>query len=116
MTLRATTVEPSPLDQIRQAEVDVTRQVAAARQVAEDVIREAQAQAADLKRQAREIGHREGLADYQATISDAEDEAQMLISQAYSQAQSLRRRGILFGETAAHCAITAVIGQKIEGG
>ena len=91
MTLRATTVERSPLDQIRQAEVDVTRQVTAARQVAEDVIREAQEQAADLKRQAREIGHREGLADYQATVSSAEDEARRLIAQACSQAENLRR-------------------------
>jgi flagellar biosynthesis/type III secretory pathway protein FliH len=113
---RAAIVERSPLDQIRQAEVDVTRRVAAARQAAEDAIREAHAQAADLKRQAREIGHREGLADYQATVSSAEDETRRLIAQARSQAESLRRRGDLFGVTAAHCAIAVVIGQKIEVG
>ena len=111
---RVTIVERSPLDQIRQAEMDVTRRVAAARQAADDAIREAQAQAADRKRQAREIGRGEGLADYQATVSSAEDEARRLIAQARSQAESLRRRGDLFGVTAAHCAIAVVIGQKIE--
>ena len=116
MTFEATTVERSPLDQIRQAEVDVTRRMAAARQAAKDVIKKAQAQAADLKRQAREIGHQEGLADYRATVSNTEDEARRLIAQACNQAENLRRRGDLFGEAAAHCAIAAVIGQKIEGG
>ena len=113
---KAAIVERSPLDQIRQAEAEVTRRVAAARQVAEDAIREARAQAADLKRQARESGHREGLADFQATVSSAEDEARRLIAPARSHADSLRRRGDLFGETAAHCAIAVVIGLKTEVG
>lgn len=115
MTLSsAAKFERSPLDQIRQAEADVTRRIAAARQAAEDAIREAQAQAADLKRQAREIGRQEGLADYQATVSRAEDEARKVIAQAHGQAESLRRRGDLFGETAARCAIAVVLGQEVE--
>ena len=111
---RAATVERSPLDQIRQAEVDVARRVAAARQSADDAIREAQAQAAALERQASEIGRQEGLADYQAIVSNAEDEARRLIARARSQAESLRRRGDLFGETAACCATAVVLGQEME--
>ena len=111
---RAATVERSPLDQIRQAEVDVARRVAAARQSADDAIREAQAQAAALKRQACEIGRQEGLAEYQAIVSNAEDKARRLIARARSQAESLRRRGDLFGETAACCATAVVLGQEME--
>jgi vacuolar-type H+-ATPase subunit H len=105
-------VEPSPLDQIRQAEVTAARRVAAARQAAQDAIREAHEQAAELKCQAREYGCLEGLEEYEVIVSSAEREAQTVREEAHSQARDLHRRGDLFGETAVRYAVMMVTGQE----
>lgn len=116
MTPRAATDEHSPLDQIRRAEAAVTRRATAARRAAEDTVLAAQAQAADLKRRARELGRMEGLADFQAIVSDAEDEAERLIAQAHSQAQRLSSRGEMLREAAARYIAAVVTGQEMEMG
>ena len=105
-------VEPSPLDQIRQAEVAVARRIAAARQAAHDAIQEANEQAADLMRRAHERGRQEGLEEYQAIVSAAEREAQRLIEEAHIRAWDLRR-GDLCKEQAVLCAIAMVTGQEM---
>lgn len=104
-------MEPSPLDQIRQAEVTVARRVAAARQAAQDAIREAHEQAAELRRYAHDCGCLEGVETYEFIVSTAEREAQTLIEEAHSQARDLRRRGDLFGEMAVRYAVMMVTGQ-----
>jgi vacuolar-type H+-ATPase subunit H len=109
-------VERSPLDQIRQAETEVTRQVAAARGAAETAGRKAQAQAADLKRQAREVGQREGQELCREITSKAEEEARALVAQAHIQAEELRRKWDLSKEAAVRWALTVVIECKEEAG
>ena len=86
-------IDLSPLDQIRQTEAEVTRQVAAARKAAEQILDDARQQAAALKREAWETGTHEGQALYDTSLSKAEEEARELIVEAQDQAKKLRRRG-----------------------
>ena len=105
-----------PLDQIRKAEADVTRRIAAARQAAEAAAQDARVQALDLQRQARETGRREGLAQAQAIIARAEKKARALIMQADSQAKDLTREGNLRMNAAVHSAVAIVAGQEAQAG
>ena len=107
----AETIERTPLDQIRQAEAEVTRRVAAARQAAGAVVQEAQAQAADLKRQACETGQREGQAQYRESISQAEEEARVLVEQAHRRAGILRHQGDLCMDDFVRLALKPIIGR-----
>jgi len=93
------TAERSPLDQIRQAEAEVTRRVAAARKAADQALAAAHAQATDLKRQAIQAGQRDGQAQCQEIISQAEQEA-------------LRQNGNLRMEDAVRRVVAIVIGQE----
>jgi vacuolar-type H+-ATPase subunit H len=102
-------IELTPLDQIRQAEVDLARQVAAAREAAEQVIANANAQAAQLKNDAREQGKREGLARYQDIINNAEEEARAIIAQGQRSAEELRRKGSERMQIAVSHALSIVI-------
>lgn len=104
--------ERSPLDQIRQAEAEVTRRVVAARKAADQALAAAHAQATDLKRQAIQAGQRDGQAQYQDIISQAEQEARVILAQARSQAQHLRQKGDLRMEDAVRQAVAIVIGQE----
>jgi vacuolar-type H+-ATPase subunit H len=106
------TVESSPLDQIRQAELTVARRIATARQAAQDAIRDANEQAADLNRRAEERGRQEGLEEYDAIVSAAERKAQRLIEEAQLRARDLRR-GHLSKEKAVLYAIAMVTGQEM---
>jgi vacuolar-type H+-ATPase subunit H len=115
MTLsRVAGSELSPLDQIRQAEAEVNRRIAAARRVAEMTEVKARAQAADLKREAREAGRREGRAQYEQLVSRAEVEAEALLAQAHSQAEDLRRKGDMHMDSAVHRAVEVVVGLEGE--
>lgn len=106
--------ERSPVDQIRQAEAEVTRRVAAARKVADQALAIAQSQAADLKRQAVQAGRRDGEARYQEIISQAENEARAILAQARSQAQQLCQDGNLRMDDAVRHAVAIIIGRDSE--
>jgi vacuolar-type H+-ATPase subunit H len=83
----------SPLDQIRQTEAHVTRQVAAAREAAKQTVADMKNKAKETINDASKAGRREGQKRYKDIISNAEEEAQILIAQAYKKAEHLRRRG-----------------------
>lgn len=105
-----TKAELSPLDQIRQSEAEVTRQIAAARESAETKVAEARAQATQLKRQAREAGSRAGQASYREILTTAEEGAQVIQAQANQRARELRRKGETRMEEAIRRAVALVIG------
>jgi vacuolar-type H+-ATPase subunit H len=104
-----TTVELTPLDQIRQAEVDLARQVAAAREAAERTIANANAQAAQIKNDAHEQGKREGMARYQDIIHVAEEEASAIIARGRRVAEELRHKGSTRMKTAVRHALSIII-------
>lgn len=99
----------SPLDQIRQTEAEMTRMIAAARQNAEQILKDARRQAATLKQEAIENGTREGQASYRALISKAEEESRALVAEAKMQAKKLRRRGQEQMQTGVSLAIHIII-------
>lgn len=104
----------SPLDQIRQAEAEMNRAVAAARQAGEQIIAEAKQRAAELKRQAQEAGEQEGRAAYRATITEAEAEARAITSEASARALELRSKGLYLLEEGVRHTFEIVIGQPEE--
>jgi vacuolar-type H+-ATPase subunit H len=84
--------ELSPLDQIRQAEADVARQIASAREATGQTVAQARIQAKDMLGDARQIGKREGEKRYREIVSNAEEEEQAIIAQACNRAEHLSRR------------------------
>lgn len=112
--MQATSVEGEllPLDQIRQAEAEVTRQIASAHEMDEKIIENARTQALQIKSQARETGQRIGQKEYQAIIARAEEEATRVIAQANQLAESLRYLEQQRIETAVRHAIHIVIGSE----
>ena len=107
-------IERSPLDQIRQAEAEVTRRVVAARQTAEVTAQKAQAQVEGIKHHACETGQREGQAQYREIIFRAEGDARALVAQANRRAETLRRQGDLCMDDVVRRAVEIVIGQEQE--
>ncbi len=93
MSDQTSEIDLSPLDQIRQTEAEMTGKIAAARQNAEQILKDARLQAEALKQDARKAGHLEGQARYRALISKTEEEARTLISEAKMQAKKLRLMG-----------------------
>lgn len=83
--------ELSPLDQIRQTETNITRQIAAARVSAGRSAEEARLQAEQIKRQAQEEGRRKGQAIYQEILVRASEEAQAIIVQAKRRSAEMQR-------------------------
>jgi vacuolar-type H+-ATPase subunit H len=107
--------ELSPLDQIRQAEADVTRQIAAAREAAARTVVEARRHVRDLLDEAREMGRRRGQIRYKEIVSQAEEESQALVFQAHNQAESLHHTGKRRMSTAVRQAVNLVIGLQDDG-
>lgn len=89
----STETELSPLDKIRQTEAEVAGSVAAAREAAEKIIANAKKEAAEIKRQAREAGLREGEARKRAMLAQAEEEARLILADAQNLALNLRQKG-----------------------
>ena len=83
----------SPLDQVRLAEANVTRQVAAALENSEQSIKKAKAQAKLLLDEARQKGEREGQIQYREIVSEAEEKARAVRADADHEAEELRLRG-----------------------
>lgn len=104
----------SPLDQIRRTEAEVTRQIAVARERADQILKDAQRQAAVLRQEAREAGAREGQARYRVTVSKAEEEAIAIIAEAKTQAKKLRRRGQNQMPEGVRLAVNLIIGKTIN--
>jgi vacuolar-type H+-ATPase subunit H len=104
--------ELSPLDQIRQTESDVTRQIAAAREAAEYAITEAKSQVKELLDEARVSGHHRGQIRYKEVISQAEEEAHALVTQAHSYAEALHKKGKQRMNSAVYHAVNLVIGME----
>ena len=100
----------SPLDQIRHIEADVTRQIAVAREAAEKTVAQERTQAARLKREAQEAGHREGKSRYKDLIAEAERETRVLVAQAHQRAEDLRQRGQRQMTNAIHHAVKIILG------
>lgn len=100
----------SPLDQIRQAEAEVTRRLAAVREAAALRVEEAHKQAANLKSAAWELGMREGQARYRAIIQQAEEEASEIVAQAQLRCERLRRQGEQRMPEAVALVVNLVIG------
>jgi vacuolar-type H+-ATPase subunit H len=108
------TSEQSPLDQIRQAEVEIKRRIAAAQRAAEADVQKARLQAEDLKRQAGETGRCEGEMEYQDIIRRAKEDARTLIAQAHRRAEDQRRQGDLRMDIVVRSAVAILVGQEEE--
>jgi len=108
------TSEMAPLDQIRRAEAEVVRRVAAAQAVASAALAKAASQTEELNRQAREMGQCEGRERFQQTVSQTEDEAQALIMSARCQAERLRQQGEARMDVATKRAVEVVLGYDTE--
>lgn len=102
----------SPLDQIRLVESEITRKIAAARELSERAVAEARAQAARLKKEARETGAREGQIRYKEIVAKAEEEARGILAHAHNRASELKRRGQVRMEAAIQEAIGIVLGLR----
>lgn len=85
--------ELSPLDQIRYAEGEVTRRVAAAREEAKRVEDRARKQARQMIAQARDIGRSEGEARMREIVANTQEEAKAILARAKNLSEELRRRG-----------------------
>ncbi|MEJ2601427.1 MAG: V-type ATPase subunit subunit G family protein [Anaerolineales bacterium] len=108
-------VELSPLDQIRQTEAEVTRAVAAACQAAEEIVAQAQREAAQIKQEAKQSGVRQGQARFRETISNAEEEVRDIVTEAKERANALRRKGQKRMDRGVRQAVRMVIGLGEEG-
>ena len=106
--------ELSPLDQIRQTEAEVSRQIASAREAGEQRVIKAKAEARLIVRDAHEAGQREGQKRYKEIVSGAEEEEQTLIAQAHRRAEFLRRRGQQRLELGVHQALHIILGLEVE--
>jgi vacuolar-type H+-ATPase subunit H len=104
----------SHLDQIRQVEIQVIREVDAARKRAEASLRKARNQADQLVRKAVEDGRAQGERDFHEIINKAEVEAKELVGQAVERAEALRHQGELRLKTAVRLAYELVIGSEEE--
>jgi vacuolar-type H+-ATPase subunit H len=105
----------SPLDQIRQAEAEITRKIITAREGSESAIAEARAQAALLKKQAHESGTREGQIRFKEIVSRAEEEARAIVERAQNQAAELQWKGQTRMEAAIQETTSIVLGLKRGG-
>jgi vacuolar-type H+-ATPase subunit H len=105
----------SPLDQIRLAESELTRQVTSARLNSEQRITKARLQAEQSKKEALATGNQEGQALTQEIIARAEEEARSILVQGRWQAEELTRKGRQRMKIAVQFALDIVIGTKGQG-
>ena len=102
----------SPLDQIRLAEAEITRKIAAAREFAEQVAAKARLDATACLNQSREDGQHAGQTRYREIITGGEEEASALIAQGQQQAENLRRRGDARMQLAIQSVVNIIIDQE----
>ena len=106
--------ELSPLDQIRQAEAEVARQIASARKAGEQMVSKTRAEGKAIINEAREVGQREGLKRHKEIVSGAEEEAQTSVAQAHRRAEFLRRRARQRLELGTRLALAIILGLEVE--
>lgn len=118
MVDQAPDFELSPLDKIRLAEAEVTRRIAAARELAEQRVESARKKAVRMVAEAREAGLRGGQARYQEIILGAKEEADGILAMAQGQVEELSQRGEQRMEHAVQQVVSMVIGleEDVEGG
>lgn len=106
--------ELSPLDRIRQAEAEVARQIAASRERGEQRAARAREQADVLLQEAREVGRREGQAQYRRLILQAQDEVRALCLESEERLEALRRARVerMDAAVARVVAIVAAAGER----
>jgi vacuolar-type H+-ATPase subunit H len=102
----------SPLDQIRQAEAEITKKIVTAREASESAIAEARLYANLLKKQAHESGIKAGRIRHKEILAQAEDEARGTVAHAQNQADELRSKGQARMEQAIRAALGIVLGVK----
>ncbi len=115
MATEPSSQELSFLDQIRQAEAEVTRRIAVANEAAHQRVANARSQVTQMINLAREAGQSEGQARYQQIINQAEAEAQDIIAKAEEQAKELRRQGITEMSQVVELAVNFITEQAEEG-
>ena len=104
--------ELTPLEQIRQAEAEAARRISAARRAADTSWGEARAKATELKRQADDAGRREGEAQRQEIIRNAQERARALVAEAHRRAETLRHQGEIRMDLGVRHVVAVVTGQK----
>lgn len=104
----------SPLDQIRLAEADVTRKIAIARKDREHTLANAKVQAKILLDEARESGKRKGQLEYREIVSEAEEEARVILAGSDHRAEELRRKGSRYMDIAIRRVVNIITGMEEE--
>lgn len=110
-----TDTQLSPLDRIRQAEAEVTRHIAAAREAAENRLAETRNEARLSLDDARKAGRRQGQAQYRQILAQTEEESRLILTEAHGKAEKLRRKGSQQMDRAV-CWIVTLICKIDEGG
>jgi vacuolar-type H+-ATPase subunit H len=100
----------SPLDQIRLAESDITRQITAAKVNADQRIVQARLQTEQSKKEAHEQGRREGQLLIQEVVVSALEEAKVIKEQGCQKSVVMNRKGQLRMKEAVQFAVDFVIG------
>jgi vacuolar-type H+-ATPase subunit H len=110
--LTSSETQLSPLDQIRQAEADVTRKVAMAREDSEHKLAEAKAQAKTRLAKARKSGKRKGQAQFREIVSEAEEVTRAILAESDHWAEELQQKGIRYMDYAVRQVVDIVSGME----
>lgn len=110
MSKQIQSTEAIQLDQIRQAEAEITRRIAAAHETAKLTEIEALAEAKKLKSEAKNTGTRDGQAQGIDIISRAKEEAELLIAQSRTRAEKLHQGGQIHIDDVVKHAVNIVLG------
>jgi len=108
------TSELSPLDQIRQTEAEVNRQIASAQEESKHKIAQAKRDTQELIRKAKETGQLEGKARGKEIVFKTEEEAKAIIEQAHRLAENYRAHGQQQMNAAVRYAVSFVLGLEGE--
>jgi len=108
-------IELSPLDKIRYAEAQSTRQLAAARVKADELIENTKGEAKKKIAAAHQIGAREGSILKKEMLSKAEDEAQAILEQGKKYADLLELKGKQFMSQAVDQVTDIILGLEPGG-
>jgi vacuolar-type H+-ATPase subunit H len=106
--------ELSPLDQIRQVEAEIARQIASARETGAQIITKTREEAKMIIKDAYATGNREGQKRYKEIVTAAEEEAQTVIAQTQNRAEFLKRRGLQRLESGTRQALHIILGLEDE--
>lgn len=108
----ASEAQLSPLDQIRQAEADVTRKIAMAREDNERTLADAKAQVRMLLDRAKESGHRKGEAQYRGIVFEAEEVARAILAESDHWADELQQKGVRTMDSAVRQVVNIITGME----